>query len=243
MKRLEGSLLQRPGTPRRLQDPLSFRNIAQVHGSLLAALKVLEDTAIREINSAGDSPVVLLDTQEIVSSGNFLKPYLSIALVGVNQAIAQVAAQITARVSRMLSSRFTDLPSGLSDAASVNAGLGPLTKVTEALFAEIVHLAVPPAIYPSSSADGVEDTVSYAALAGRNLIDICSQFTTLVAIEMIVAAQAIHVRGVSSQIAPSLKPLLTMVAGTCPPLEGDRALSTEIDELAKILARGETVRS
>lgn len=236
MKRLEGSDLLHPGAPRRLQDPLSFRNIPQVHGSLFAALKVLEDVAIREINGASDSPVVLPDAEEIVSSGNFLNPYLSIVLAGANQAMVQVAALMTARIARMLANRFTDLPNGLNDAAAGNAGLGPLTKLSEALFAEIAHLATPPVIYPSSSADGVEDVVNFAGLSGRALIDISERLRKLISIEMIVAAQAIQLRDASGQIAASLAPAMAMITETCPRLDADRPLSTEIENLAGRLA-------
>lgn len=235
MERLRGSDLLTPGAARRLQDPLSFRNIAQVHGSLHVALMALEQPVLGEINGASDSPVVLPATGEIVSSGNFLNPYLSVALTGANQAMVQAAAQITARIARMLANRFTDLPNGLNDPAAGNAGLGPLTKVSEALFAEILQLAAPAPIYPSISADGVEDTINYAALNGRALLDICDRMATLIAVEMIVAAQAIQLRDVTDGIAPGLQPALAIITGICPRLEADRPLSDEIEDLAKAL--------
>lgn len=238
LDRLDGSELLKPGTARRLQDPLSFRNIAQIHGSLYAALDVLQTTSRREINGASDSPVVLLETDEIVSSGNFLNPYLTIALTGATQAMVQMAAQMNARIARLLSGRFTDLPNGLNAATAGNAGLGPLTKISDALFAEIAHLATPPPIHPSASADGVEDTISYSAIAGRALIDIGTRMTLMTSIEMIIAAQAIRLRNIADQIAPSLKPTLGMITDTSPPLEADRPLAAEIEKLADQLAPG-----
>ena len=56
-----GSLATSGG--RRLQDPLSFRCVSQVHGSLATALELLSDALEPELNGAGDNPLVLVDAR------------------------------------------------------------------------------------------------------------------------------------------------------------------------------------
>jgi len=233
LNRMKGSALFDASNARRLQDPLSFRNIAQVHGSLFAALDVLENCVTQEMNGASDSPVLVGEGEDIVSTGNFLNPYLSVALVGTNHAMVQLAAQITARVSRLLSARFTDLTNGLNDAAAGNAGLGPVSKVSEALFAEIAQLSSPPPVYPSSSADGVEDTINFAAPSALNLRHITSKMASLIAIELVVAVQAVELRNDVKKLPSSLREVADTVRGIVAKFVEDRPLGAELDALSK----------
>ena len=80
LTRLEGSTLNEPGAARRLQDPLSFRNLAQIHGAVHASLAFARDAIIMELNGASDNPVVLLEREEIVSGGAYHTPHLTNAL-------------------------------------------------------------------------------------------------------------------------------------------------------------------
>ena len=55
---LEGSALLKAGTARRLQDPLSIRNMVQVHGGVQATLDLLEQAVTDEINGASDLSLI-----------------------------------------------------------------------------------------------------------------------------------------------------------------------------------------
>ncbi|MEM7747031.1 MAG: aromatic amino acid lyase [Pseudomonadota bacterium] len=239
MTRLTGSELHQPGAARRLQDPLSLRNIAQVHGTTFAALATLEETLLGEINGASDNPVVISGSETIVSGGGYLNPHLGTTLVAANYAIVQLAAQMVARSGKLLFNRFSGLPNGLlSDDANVT-GFTPTTKISEALFAEIVQLATPPVIYPSAMADGVEDVVSNFTVSAKALITVADRLSQLTAIEMILAAHAIRLRGIQTSIAPGLRPLFERLDKVSPVLETDRPLSSEIDTVAAWIRAGE----
>jgi histidine ammonia-lyase len=56
---LDGSALFAPGAARRVQDPLSFRVVAQVQGSLQAALARVRALVDLELASAAESPLVI----------------------------------------------------------------------------------------------------------------------------------------------------------------------------------------
>ncbi|MEM7256548.1 MAG: aromatic amino acid ammonia-lyase [Pseudomonadota bacterium] len=191
---LQQSALLDPGAARRLQDPLSIRNIAQVHGSVQATLNTLSQAIADEINGASDNPAVLVDDNLVLSHGGYLPVYLCIALSSTLQAMVHLAALQVSRISKLLFERFSGLSNGLTTAGSDGAGLAPLMKTAESLYAEISHLATPAPVYPGLSADGLEDVVTHAAIPAQATLGISHRLNRLSAIEMLVALQAIDVR-------------------------------------------------
>lgn len=238
LQRLDGSDLLIPGHARRLQDPLSFRNIAQVHGAGLAALEFATAAAQAEMNAASDNPVVLADSGDVMSAGGFLTPHLAVAVGALNQALVHVAAMQTARIARMMSARFTDLPVGLAAADTGSAGMAPATKTAEALCAEITQAATPAMVYPSGSADGVEDVISHSAIPAKALHRILDHLAALTAIECIAGAQAVELRA-PERVAPLVAAAVRIVRRYAPPMTADRGLSAEIAALAEGIGAGD----
>ncbi len=233
---LAGSALLEPGAARRLQDPLSLRNVAQIHGAALAALAWARGAAEQEINGSGDNPVVLLEEERMLSGGGYHTPLLTLALESLSRALLQVAKAQVARLSKLLSPRFSDLPLFLATPGSHSNGFAPLMKVVEALVAEIAHLSQPVALWPSLNADGVEDCLTNAPLAAKSLSQLLGAERRLVAIELIVACQAADLRGLTS-LPPALEVLRSQVRDLVPPLETDRPLGQEIERLSEALQR------
>ena len=172
--RLDGSDLHNPGTARRVQDPLSLRNIAQVHGTVVSALDMVDQAVREEINGASDNPVVLAKTGEVLSAGGYMSPHLTVTLGMLAQAVVHMAAAQVSRISKLMSPRLADMPVGLVAAGTDSAGIAPAMKSAEAMFSEIVHLAQPSPVYPGGAADGVEDIVSHLSVENwRHLIGRC----------------------------------------------------------------------
>lgn len=236
--RMEGSALFLPDAARRVQDPLSLRNVAQIHGAVVAALDAV-DVAVRdEINGASDNPVVLARTGEVLSTGGYLTPHLAVVLGSLAQSIVHMAAAQVSRMAKLVNTRLTDLPPGLGQGGPGSAGFAPVLKSAEALFAEIAHLAQPTPVYPGGGADGVEDVVTNAATPAKALHAIAAKMERLVAMELMIAAQAVELRG-APRIAPQLARTIQRVRATSPVLEADRSLATEIEALAERVHLGD----
>jgi histidine ammonia-lyase len=236
--RLRGSMLFNEGTARRLQDPLSLRNVAQVHGALLAALDYACDALHGELNGASDNPAVVPEARLILSHGGYLPPHLCIALVALTQATIHLAALQVSRIGKLMFERFTGLSNGLTQAGAEGAGLGPLIKPAEALYAEITQLAAPPPIYPGISADGLEDVQTHTAIPTKSLFPIATRLRQLAAIEAIVAAQALELRGLQTQLPQHLQPVYDTIRAQCPTVHQDRPLGGDIDALANCINNG-----
>ncbi len=227
---LAGSSLIDSGQARRLQDPLSIRNIVQVLGACFAALDFARQALHGELNGVTDNPATLPDSQQILSHGGYLAPLIGVALQALAQALAGWSAQLVARISKMLNQRFSALPTGLAPKGADSAGLAPLMKVAEALMMEIGQLSMVPPPTPSPSADSLEDCHTTAPLMAKNLIALNAKLHSLLAIEALVAVHAIRMRD-AGPLPAALAPLYQKIATRSPALLQDRSLIAEIEWL------------
>ena len=244
---LDGGPLGLLGAARRLQDPLSFRCMAQVHGAAFAALGDLDEELEVDLNSSPDNPVVIIEEGLCVSTGNFHLPRLTQSLDGLARAMAWCATDSVSRVQRLMHGPHSGLPALLSSDRPDTAGFGPLLKPMEALRAEIVHLSAPVPVLASHNADGVEDSATFAALAASKLSDLVGKLDLLVAFELVAACQAIDLRSGGngdcvSAIAPSLVPVHTAVRERCRFITEDRPIGREIEAIAaELVASGRLI--
>ncbi len=235
---LEGGDLFTPGAARRVQDPLSLRCVAQVHGALRATLDFTAPALDAEVNGDSSNPAVLIEDKEVLSTGNFHTPLLAIAFDSISRACAQVAHLGLARMSKLLLERLSDLPANLSPRGSTRSGLAPVMKPAEALVAEIEHQAQPVRGGLSLSADGVEDHMTHAPQAVQKLGKIAEPMRLLIAAELMVAAQAAEMRG-GIRLGPRMRHVLQEVRARVAPLDDDRPLSGDIARLeTELLATG-----
>ena len=239
IQRLKGSQLLQPGKARRLQDPLSLRNIAQIHGGAFFALQCARTTIEIEMNSSSDNPVALADSGDIISCGNYMTTELGLVCEGLSRAIVSLAACQVARIMKLMDPRLSDLPQSLARTESNSAGFGPLMKPAEALFAEISHAAQPSPVWPTAGALGVEDCVTTTPVAVRSLSRISVLMQKLTAIELLVAVQAIDLRGCRDALGPKLADCAKKLRSMSEPLMEDRPLSEDIERVAQAVSRGD----
>src|SRR5262249_24842550 len=130
--RLVGGSLTAPGAARRLQDPISFRCVSQVHGALHAAFEFLCAAIAPELNGASDNPLVLPGDDEIISTGNFHTPAIALAADALAIALAQAAAPVGERIGRLFNPELSGLPANLSTGPPGSAGMAPMQKPAQA---------------------------------------------------------------------------------------------------------------
>ncbi|MET0203902.1 MAG: aromatic amino acid ammonia-lyase, partial [Casimicrobiaceae bacterium] len=160
---LEGSGLWRDGASRRVQDPLSFRCVTQVHGAALATMVTAAEDVEMELGSAADSPLVLPATSEMLSNGNFHLAGLALAFDALGLALSHCATVCAARCQRMYSPSFTGLPLQLTSRGPEHSGFATIQKTLTALANEIRHLANPASLDCMPVSEAVEDHAPMAA--------------------------------------------------------------------------------
>jgi len=195
---LAGSYLWGDGVARFLQDPLSFRSAPQVHGAARDALAFAGRQLAVELNASQENPLVIPEERRIVSVGNFDVLPLAAALDFLRIALAPVLTSATERLLKLLQPRYSGLPEGLAAREGLaEDALAEFGIAAQAITSEARLLAQPVSLELTSTtqAGGVEDRTTMAPLAARRLAEMVSLGARTVAIELLVAAQAIDLRG------------------------------------------------
>jgi histidine ammonia-lyase len=237
---LEDSELWRPGAARNLQDPLSIRCVPQTHGAVYDALSVARGMMEIELNSAADNPLVLVEEGAIVSVGNFDVTSLAMAFDYVRLGIAHAAQVANERVQKLLWHHFSGLPTGLARHEGRTGGLRPLGRSFAALASEARLLANPVSLdYRGQLAEGVEDHASMAPLAVSTTSTLVSLLHSLVALELIIAAQAVDLRGGPDRLGGGTARAFALVREFAGSLTDETEWNADIDGLAAFVGDGQ----
>ncbi len=240
---LEDSELWRPGAARNLQDPLSIRCVPQTHGALYDALSVARGLMEIELNSAADNPLVLIDEAAIVSVGNFDVTSLAMAFDYVRLGIAHAAQVANERVQKLLWQHFSGLPTGLARQEGPTGGLRPLGRSFAALASEVRFHANPVSLdYRGQLAEGVEDHASMAPLAVSTTSTLVGLMHRLVALELIIAAQAVDLRGGPSRLGGGTGRAYGLVREYAGTLTDETDWNADIEGLAQLVGEGGLAR-
>ena len=202
MQLLQGSSLwQRDElTPERgehFHDPLSYRCTVQVHGAVHDALAYARTQIETELNAAQTNPLVDAESQLILKSGNFEALPLALALDHARAALASLITTCAERAVKLLQPGFSGLSDGLSaPGAGAEDGLAEYDRALYAIAAEARLLAAPVSyeVTGTSMCQGIEDRMNMAPLAARKLSEMVELGERVVAIELMIAAQAVDLR-------------------------------------------------
>jgi histidine ammonia-lyase len=240
---LSGSSLWRSGAARNLQDPLSIRCVPQTHGALYDALSVARGTMEVELNSASDNPLVVVEDEAMVSVGNFDVVALAMAFDFLRLGVAHAAQVANERIQKLLWNHFTGLPTGLARQYGPTGGLRPLGRSFAALAAEARFLANPVSLdYRGQLAEGIEDHASMAPLSVRVTSQLVGLMHRLVAIELVIAAQGVDLRGGPDRLGEGTRRAYEMVRERAPTLVDETEWNVDLDGLSASVGEGDLQR-
>lgn len=226
--------------PRKIQDAVSFRTMAQVFGTAFAALEHARAEAEIEINGAVDTPLVLLDEGLMLSAANFHTSSLALAFDALSIALCHLATASAQRMIKLMSPTLSELPKYLSPVGGPSAGYVPTQKLAASLHAEIRLAAMPASLDAIPVSDAVEDLAPQTLLAIRKLHGQLEPFGLMVALEAVVACQAIDLR---QGLAPG--PVTAALHGAIrrrvPTLHADRETGLDVMAAREALADREAI--
>ncbi|HET7433617.1 MAG TPA: histidine ammonia-lyase [Thermoanaerobaculia bacterium] len=218
---LDGSrLVERAGA---VQDAYSLRCAPQVHGAARDTLRFVRTIAEKEINAATDNPLFFPDESEpfdlrfranwpewyhgdarvAYSAGNFHGQPLALASDFLTIAVAELANIAERRTQMLLDGGHNrGLPQNLTTRPGVNSGLMILQYTAASIVSENKVLAHPASVDSIPTGANAEDHVSMSTHAARKLRTVLSNAQSVLAIELLTAAQAVEWR-VAFQFDPN----------------------------------------
>lgn len=239
---LDGSQLATVGRAGGLgQDPYTLRCLPQVLGAVRLGLGFAERVVAAELNAVSDNPVVL-EGEEFLNGGNFHGQSLALALDTLALPVAYLAGFSERRIARLVNPALNrGLPPFLAPTAGLSSGFMIPQYVAAALVNENQSLVHPASASSLPTSADQEDFVSMGPWAGAKLRRMLRNAQTVVAIEWIVAGQALELRrpargGVGPEAA--LRVLREHVA----PWSTDRSPAADIAAVTEAVADGSFVR-
>jgi histidine ammonia-lyase len=237
----------------RVQDPYCIRCQPQVMGAAMDLLAQAAHTLGIEANAVTDNPLVLIETGEILSGGNFHAEPVAFAADQIALAMSEIGAIAERRIATLVDPALNfGLPAFLSPAPGLNSGLMLAEVTAAALYAENKQRATPASIDSTPTSANVEDHVSMAAHGARRLIDMARNLAQLVGVELVVAAQGIDLRKAGYGLeclkrkvpssglrtSPPLERVMALTRSRIPYLEHDRILAPDLRAAAELVASG-----
>ena len=245
----------------KVQDPYSLRCVPQVHGAARDAIDYLCGVLDVELNSATDNPLVfpqggVADATVaatggglVISGGNFHGEPVALALDFAKLAISELGSISERRVAQMIDARLSGgLPPFLSTGSGLESGMMLLQYTAAALASENKVLSHPASADSIPTSANQEDHVSMGAISARHAMAVLANVQRILAIELLVAAQALDFRlervaAEGSRVRPGagVEEAHSRVRSVVPHLDRDRLQGGDIESAARLIREGALV--
>ena len=216
-----------------VQDPYSFRCIPQVHGASKDAIDYVKKVFKIEMNSVTDNPNIFIESDKIISGGNFHGQPLALALDFLAIALSELGS-ISERRTYQLISGLRNLPAFLVDNPGLNSGFMIPQYTAASIASQNKQLANPSSTDSIVSSNGQEDHVSMGANSATKCLRIMDNLERILAIELMNAAQAIEYRR-PLKSSEFIEMFVKSYRAEVPTVKEDRILHYDIEKSIEFL--------
>lgn len=216
-----------------VQDPYSFRCIPQVHGAVKDSISYVRSVIENEINSVTDNPNIFPDEDTIISAGNFHGEPIAIPMDALSIALSELANISERRIYQLISGH-RDLPKFLVANPGLNSGFMIPQYTAASIVSQNKMYCWPASADSIPSSQGQEDHVSMGSNSATKFIKVVDNCETVLAIELMNAAQALHFRR-PAHTSPRLEALVADYRKTVPFVDNDTYLSPLIHRSVQFL--------
>jgi histidine ammonia-lyase len=221
----------------RVQDPYSLRCQPQVMGACRDLMAQATRTLAIEANAVTDNPLVFPEDDQIVSGGNFHAEPVAFAADTLALAIAEIGALSERRIALLIDSTLSGLPPFLVREPGINSGFMIAHVTAAAAASENKSLAHPASVDSLPTSANQEDHVSMSTYAARRLQPMARNVATIIAIELLAAAQGIDFHRPLAT-SPRLQRVHRLLRERVAFYEVDRMLAPDIEAACALVASG-----
>jgi histidine ammonia-lyase len=222
------------GGSSKVQDGYSLRCTPQVIGPAVDAYFYARDQVEIEMNSASDNPLFFPEDGSHVAAGNFHGQSVALVLDFLGIAVAELANLSERHTNRLLDPSLSGLPDFLVEGKGLNSGYMIPQYTQAALVSENKVLAHPASVDSIPVSADQEDHVSMGPIGLRKLKEIVRNTETVIAIEMMAAAQALDFR---RPLRPgrAVDEAHLEIRRHVPHLEDDRSMHPDIETMRRLV--------
>lgn len=234
---LEGSQLTTRQGEIRVQDPYTLRCIPQIHGASFQVFNYVREKLEFEMNAANDNPLIFDENDEtvVISGGNFHGQPVAFALDFLKIGTSELGNVSERRLERLVNPQLNGgLPPFLSPEPGLQSGAMIMQYAAASLVSENKTLAHPASVDSIPSSANQEDYVSMGTIASRHGYQILENVRRVIAIEAIIALQAVELKNVS-QLSPKTYEKFAALRKIVPSIKEDRQFHRDIENVANYL--------
>jgi histidine ammonia-lyase len=242
---LEGSpiVASHRDSPHLVQDAYSLRCAPQVHGATRDTIDHAGRVLTIEANSVSDNPIVLPETDDVLSGGNFHGMPVAVALDALALSLVSLASISDRRLYRLLDPKKSNgLPPFLVPESGLNSGFMLIQYTAASLVSESKSLAHPASVDSIPSSAGQEDHVSMGMTSARHAREIVANAEVVLALEALGAAQALDLR---TPLEPgrATRAVHDAVRVRVPFVQHDREFRADIEAVLELVRDGRLVEA
>lgn len=221
----------------KIQDVYSLRCIPQILGPILETLENVKKVVEVEINSVSDNPIVDIRNKLFLHGGNFHGDYVATALDQLKAAMVKLSLLSERRINFFLNNRLNRMfPPFLNlNKPGLTLALQGLQFVATSTAAQNQTLAFPHSVHSIPTNADNQDVVSMGTDAALFAHKVLENNYTILAVELIVLAQATDYLKDMRKLSVASKLLFRSIRKYVAKVVEDRPLNLEIERLIKSL--------
>lgn len=211
----------------KVQDAYTLRCMPQVFGATYDVLTTFEQMLQIEINSVTDNPIILPESREAISGGNFHGQPLAYHLDFLGIAVSEIGNLLERQIARLVDTKESGLPPFLTNHSGLNSGYMIPQYAAAALLSENKILSHPASTDSIPTSANKEDHVSMGATAGLKAHSIITNTKTIIAIHYLLSTQALDFHR-PLRSAPALQAVYDHIRKDIATLKEDRYIEQDL---------------
>lgn len=227
---------------KRVQDAYTLRCSPQVHGAIKDTVNYTAGVIETEMNSSTNNPLIFSEKNKCLSGGNFHGEPVALVMDFLAIGMAELANISERRVERLVNPNLSGLPAFLVKDNGLNSGFMIAQYSAAALVSENKVLCHPASVDSIPTSANKEDHVSMGTIAARKAREVIRNVESVIAIELLCAAQALDLftnRRPGSGVLAAYRTIREYVSH----MEKDRFLSRDIAAIVNLIQNGKILEA
>lgn len=220
----------------RLQDRYSLRCAPHIIGVFEDSKVWLRQFIENELNSSNDNPLIDPVGMRVLHGGHFYGGHIAQAMDSLKIMIANIADLMDRQIAQLVDHKMNHgLPRNLTGATAerlpLNHGFKAVQIGVSAWTAEALKNTLAASIFSRSTECHNQDKVSMGTIAARDANRVITLTQQVIAALCCASVQAIHLKGLTTQLSPTLQTFMQWTLQSFAFVEEDRPLQTELQQI------------